>query len=104
MTHVIIFLLAAWRLVDHLLKMLVVDDRGVGNVVRNSVHHTMIQKRVNVYRLLRTITANVVKTKKASQRRAIVLAVTIRTVIRDGRYVIIYFYIFLKRTYKNKHK
>jgi hypothetical protein len=84
MTHVIIFLLAAWRLADHLLKMLVVDDRGVGNVVRNSVRNTMIQKRVNVYRLLRTITIIVVKTKKASQKRLIVLVVTIRTVIRDG--------------------
>ena len=81
---VIIFLLAAWRVADHLLKILVVEDRGVGNVVRNSVRNTMIQQRVNVCRLLKIITANVVKSKKASQKRLIVLVVTIRTVIRDG--------------------
>jgi len=83
---VIIFLHAAWSLVDHLLKMLAVGDHGVGNVARNSVPHTMILDLASAYQLLKIITDNVVKLKKASQKIIIVLADIIRTVIRDGKW------------------
>ena len=83
--RVITFLHAAWNQEAPLSKMLVVDDLGVGNAVRNSVRHTMIQRAVSAYQLQRIITAHVVRPKKASQRRPIVLVDTIRIVKSDGK-------------------
>jgi hypothetical protein len=66
MMLVIIFLHAAWSQMDHLLKMLVVADHGVGNVARNSVLSTMTRKLASAYQLQKIIMDNVVKPKKAS--------------------------------------
>jgi hypothetical protein len=81
---VIIFLHAAWSQMDHLLKMLVVADHGVGNVARNSVPSIMNLNLASAYQLQKIIMDNVVKPKKASQKRRIVLVGIIHTVIRDG--------------------
>jgi len=70
----------------HLLKMLVVEDHGVGNVARNSVLSTMTRKLASAYQLLKIIMIIVVKSKKASQKRPTVLVDIIHIVIRDGRW------------------
>jgi hypothetical protein len=80
----ITFLHAVWKLVDHLLKRLVVGDRGVGNVARSSAHSITILKLVSAWHLLKMFTAIVANKKKVSQRRPTVLAVTIHTVKNGG--------------------
>jgi hypothetical protein len=65
--------------------MLAVDDLGVGNVVRNFVRHTMIQRAVSAYKMPRITTTHVAKGKRGFQERPIVLVATIRTARNDGR-------------------